>query len=429
MIALATGTATALARRRPRRRRHARRDRRHASVSPARYRRHDADVRRSRAAVRRGHRGTLTGARAARPRRRRPLDLVDVQRRRGHAACTSAPPAAASTRAPRSARLDAQRRRRARTCTITGTASRSTIAGQKLTGTLHFESRRWPTARNSSRCSSPSAQLSLADGLAIVDLGGELQISAGGLAGKLTVSTPALVLGPVTLDGAFKLAINTAHDGGRARRRHAPPGRPLPPRRGHRRHAHDRHRRRRSAATSRSSRRRPARRQKRLIARPSAGLTVKFGADDDPQQGQGALLISWPARARHGGLAGQFGGTVDLTALTGGAVTRSSARSRWRSTRPTAPITESFAVNGTDDRRSTCPRARSCAIAGTGVELSVAGQTLSGDFGFERSGTTTMHHRGQRLAQPRRRRQRHRGRRASSLAPRPAPEWARPRSA
>ena len=43
----------------------------------------------------------------------------------------------------------------------------------------------------------------------MLNLGGELQISAGGLAGKLTVSTPAACLGPVTLNGTFKLAINT----------------------------------------------------------------------------------------------------------------------------------------------------------------------------------------------------------------------------
>ena len=55
----------------------------------------------------------------------------------------------------------------------------------------------------------------------------------------------------------------------------------------------------------------------------------------------------------------------------------------------TRAVTESFEVNGQTITLN-LPKGKFVRIAGTGVELSVAGQTLKGDFGFERSGTTTV---------------------------------------
>ena len=131
------------------------------------------------------------------------------------------------------------------------------------------------------------------------------------------------------------------------------------------------------------------------------GLTVKFGTDTVLSGGSGALLIL------PDGFAGQFGGTVDLTALTGGTVTILGTFSL-AINQTTRAVTESFEVNGQTITLN-LPKGQFVRIAGTGVELSVAGQTLKGDFGFERSGTTTVLTAANVSHQPRRRRQRHRG--------------------
>ena len=127
---------------------------------------------------------------------------------------------------------------------VTGDNVALTIAGQKLTGNFSFEKTTLADGTQLVTLLVPTAQLSLADGLAIVNFGGELQISAAGLAGKLNVSTPSLVLGPVTLTAAFTRLDQHRDDRGRALRRHAPAGRALPAHRGHQRRADDRHRRR-----------------------------------------------------------------------------------------------------------------------------------------------------------------------------------------
>src|SRR5204862_369378 len=76
--------------------------------------------------------------------------------------------------------------------------------------------------------------------------------------------------------------------------------------------------------------------------------------------GSGALQIT-PA-----GLAGDFSGTCDLAVNT-----------------TSAAVNETFTVAGVPVKLM-LPAGPYLRVAGTGIQLSVSGQTLSGDFAFER---------------------------------------------
>ncbi len=263
---------------------------------------------------------------------------------------------------------------------VTGDDVSLTIAGQKLTGSFSFEKSTLADGTQLVKLLVPSAQLSLADGLAIVNFDGELQISAAGLAGKLKISTPSLVLGPVTLTAAFSLTVNTAttavvlSDGTRL-----PAGKFL-----------------RVEATNVSltigtdvelkgnfavEQTTNALGQKRVML-AITGLAVKFGADQILSGGQGVLIVL------PGGLAGEISGTISLDTLTGGAV-KLGGTFALAINQTGAAVSESTELNG-ETLTLNLPKGPFVRISGTDAELTIAGQTLGGNFAFERSGTTTV---------------------------------------
>ena len=109
---------------------------------------------------------------------------------------------------------------------------------------------------------------------------------------------------------------------------------------------------------------------------------MKFGADQILSGGQGVLIVL------PGGLAGEISGTVSLDTLTGGAV-KLGGTFALAINQTGAAVTESTALNG-ETLTLNLPKGPFIRIAGTDVELTIAGQTLGGNFAFERVGTTTV---------------------------------------
>ncbi len=94
---------------------------------------------------------------------------------------------------------------------ISGSNLSLTVLGQTLTGSFAFTQQIVNAARvvtvTVGSAAAP-ARISLVDGLATVDVYGSLVLGPGGLAGSLTLSS-ALTLGGLTFTGGLKLSINT----------------------------------------------------------------------------------------------------------------------------------------------------------------------------------------------------------------------------
>ena len=257
-----------------------------------------------------------------------------------------------------------------------------TVAGQTLTGSLEVARQTLADGTQLVTVHVPHAQLVLADGQFTFDVDGDLQIGAGGLAGRLHVSTPGIALGGgMTLTGSFTLSINTGaapvllSDGvtrlpaGQFLRVEASVSLTIP---------------NTDAvlagnvaleqATSSTG-------VKRLVLAFS-GLRVTFGGSDVLTGGQGVIAVL-PT-----GIAGQLSGTITLSQLTQGAVTITGTLGLTIN-QTLAGVNESITVDG-QTLALNLPAGRFLRISGTNLTLAVAGQTLSGDYGFERQGTTTV---------------------------------------
>ncbi|CAB5080406.1 hypothetical protein D3OALGB2SA_510, partial [Olavius algarvensis associated proteobacterium Delta 3] len=82
------------------------------------------------------------------------------------------------------------------------------ILGQVLTGSFRFEQQSRPDGERVVTVEVPSATLSLAEGLADLNLSGSMLLTGSGLAAKLSLGA-SLNLGPVELSGDLNLLVNT----------------------------------------------------------------------------------------------------------------------------------------------------------------------------------------------------------------------------
>ena len=110
------------------------------------------------------------------------------------------------------------------------------------------------------------------------------------------------------------------------------------------------------------------------LGTPSVGVSITKGS---------GLLLS-----TGGGIAGQFAGTVTFNGLPSGSVFTGTFGVQVNTT--TSAVSQQFQVGGTS-ASLTLPAGPYFQVTGTGVQLTIAGQSLSGNFSVtDQSGTVTV---------------------------------------
>ena len=326
---------------------------------------------------------------------------------------------------------------------VTGDNILIDILGQRIEGSFRFTSRTLADGTRIVDVVVPSASIHLADGLIDLQLSGALQISAGGVAGRLSVTASPLNLGPITLTGTLNLLLNTGTTAalladGKGGADGVTNGTTafttvadnfVPGDVGRTitingvqyvivAYVSAKEVTLKTAAAATASgltwsiapTRLPAGSflrvegvgitfsfddvhfsadvvlqkttsagQSRLVI-AVANLTVQFGSTTILRNGQGMLLVL------PGGVAAQLSGTIDFSTLVPGVTLLGTFGLAIN--RTTADVTESIAVGGRTISLN-LPAGPYVRIFGTGVQLVVAGQTLSGDFSIEKTATTT----------------------------------------
>ena len=107
------------------------------------------------------------------------------------------------------------------------------------------------------------------------------------------------------------------------------------------------------------------------LGTPSVGVSITKGS---------GLLLS-----TGGGIAGQFAGTVTFNGLPSGSVFTGTFAVQVNTT--SAAVSQQFQVGGTS-ASLTLPAGPYFQVTGTGVQLTIAGQSLSGNFSVTEQGTT-----------------------------------------
>ena len=258
---------------------------------------------------------------------------------------------------------------------ITGQTLSLSFLGQTVTGNFAFT--RSVTAGVSTVTVSVSgAQITLA-GLAPITIStGSLLITQGGIAGDLSLGTSGnLVLGPVTLSGTLVLAINTTSQPQLLSDSTTVPAGPYFGISG--------------AATltianavtltgAFAIQQSTSSTGQTQVALAATGVSVSFGSTIGTvlTGGQG-LFVILPS-----GIAGQLSGTVSLGSVIPGVTLGGTFGFAVNQT--SVPVQESLSAGGQTVSLN-LPAGPFSEITGTGVTLTVLGQTLTGDFSFTHS--------------------------------------------
>jgi len=264
---------------------------------------------------------------------------------------------------------------------VEGTGVQVSILGQTLSGDFTFQQTGVGSARVTTiDVSNGKLQL---EGLAPLDVSGSLLIANGGIAGRFSLSTTSLTIGPVTLGGTLRLLINTTGaaavlpDGASTVRVDAGPylriegigitvdldGTQL---------AGD-------FAIEQTTNNLGQHRT--TIAVANVHVTLPSSTGDILSDGQGVLLLL------SDGIAGQLSGSINAAGLLPSSVglvgTFGIAINKTGHA-----VDESVTVGGRTIAIS-LPAGPFLRISGTGAQLSVLGQTLSGNFSVEKTATAT----------------------------------------
>ncbi|MEX1357603.1 MAG: VCBS repeat-containing protein, partial [Gaiellaceae bacterium] len=251
------------------------------------------------------------------------------------------------------------------------------VLGQTLQGSFQFTQQ---TLADGSRVVDvvvPAATLRLGDGLATLNLSGALRIVPGGLAGKLSLGA-SLTLGPVTLAGTLHLLVNTATspvtlgDGTRlpAGSYLRIEGAPVTVALGDA-----------SLVGSFVVEQTTNTLGQRRLVLAASGVTVSFGATSVLSGAEGVLVV------QTAGVAGQLSGTVDLSSFLPAGVTFLGTFGL-AVNRTSQAVGETVTVGGRTIVVD-LPAGPFVRLSGTGVQLVVLGQTLSGNFAVEQTPTET----------------------------------------
>ncbi|HEX6130210.1 MAG TPA: VCBS repeat-containing protein, partial [Actinomycetota bacterium] len=248
------------------------------------------------------------------------------------------------------------------------------ILGQTLTGGFAFEQRTQADGTRYVGVVVTNARLNLGDGLVELTLSGALVITSAGLAGELSLGA-SLNLGPVTLEGALKVAINTTTapvllpngtrlDAGQFFRIE---GVNILVRIGE---AELRGNFLVQSATNTLGQRRLT------IAASNVSIKLSSSGPALLTGGEGVLLVL------PGGLAGQLGGSIDLGTLIPGVTLLGTFGVAIN--RTNQAINETVTVGG-QSIVVNLPAGPFLRFSGNGVTLSILGQTLSGNFAVEQT--------------------------------------------
>ena len=259
------------------------------------------------------------------------------------------------------------------------------IAGQTLTGSFEFEQQALADGTRIVSINVPQATLSLADGAFELDLSGSMLITNGGIGAKLSLGAD-LAFGPVVFDGDFNLLINTSldpivlNDVDETRL----PGGPFFRIEGLGVTLDIAGARLEGNFAIEQSTNDAG--QKRLLIGISGGSFSLPGLPDILTDIQGIFVVlPDPVGDTTGGIAGRVSGTVVLADLLppgvvfqgtfGLAINQSNAA-----------VMEEITI-GEETLSLDLPAGPYVRIEGVGVELTIFGQTLSGNFAFEKTAT------------------------------------------
>ncbi|HEX4525985.1 MAG TPA: VCBS repeat-containing protein, partial [Gaiellaceae bacterium] len=254
-----------------------------------------------------------------------------------------------------------------------------TVLGQNLHGDIQFEQSGTGSARTTSVTILSGATLTF-EGLDPLNVDGSLLITAAGVAGRfhLSTTTTSFVIGPVTLNGALDLSINTTGNAvtlADATRLDAGPflrieGTTVSVTLGDA-----------SVSGSFSIEQSTNNLGQRRLAIGVTGATVAVGATTLLSHGTGALLILSDGMA--GKLSGTFSTAGLLPASIGIVGTFGIAINRTNHA-----VNETVTVAGQAVTLD-LPAGPYVQLTGDGVQISILGQTLSGNFSIEKTATTT----------------------------------------
>ncbi|MGH2926717.1 MAG: beta strand repeat-containing protein, partial [Solirubrobacteraceae bacterium] len=260
---------------------------------------------------------------------------------------------------------------------IAGTGVTLTVLGQTLAGDLTFQEATLNGARVVT-VTVANGQLTLGS-LPTIDFTGGLVLANGGIAGILTVSAPSLTIGSVTLSGGLQLQINTTSvpetvpTGGTPATIVLPAGpylqlgssTPLSLTIGDVTVAGSFTVQQTSSTSGQSQ---------TLLG--VSGATVTAGSLTLLKDGQGLLAIL-PA-----GIAGDLSGTIDTGSLIPNVTFAGTFGLQINETG--GQVSESLTVGG-QTQTLDLAAGTYVEVSGTGVTLTIGGQSLSGNFSFEHS--------------------------------------------
>ncbi len=261
---------------------------------------------------------------------------------------------------------------------VEGTNVNLSLLGQTLHGDIQFQQQGTGSSRTTSITISSGATLQIAD-LPALSVNGSLLVTAAGVAGRFHLSTSApFVIGPVTLTGSLDLLVNTTNAAvtlADTTRLDAGPflridGTNISVTLGDA-----------TLLGNVSIEQSTNNLGQRRLAIGVTGATVSVGSTQLLSNGQGALLILTD------GIAGQLSGTVTTAGLLPPSISISGTFGI-AINRTGHAIDETLAVAGQSVTLD-LPAGPYTRLFGTGVQVSILGQTLSGDFAIEKTSTTT----------------------------------------
>ena len=262
---------------------------------------------------------------------------------------------------------------------VEGTGVDVVVLGQALHGDIQFVQSGTGSARTTSINISPGATLTF-EGLPALSVNGSLLITSTGVAGRFHIGTTAtpLVIGPATFSGALDLLINTTGAAvtlADATRLDAGPylrisGTSISVTIGQA-----------SLTGDFSIEQTTNSLGQHRLAVGVANATISVGTTQLISNGQGALLIL-PA-----GIAGQLSGTISTAGLLPASIGIVGTFGIAINQTPLA-VDETVTVGDTAIALD-LPAGSYVRLFGQGVQISILGQTLSGNFSIEKTTTTT----------------------------------------
>ena len=270
---------------------------------------------------------------------------------------------------------------------LQGTAVSLNFLGQTITGSLSIEQVTTGGAQTVEiAITSASWQLGGVGTIAIPS--GDLLITPTGIAGSIALSTPSLSLGAVTVSGTLSLQINTMSAPAALSSTVELPAGPYfelagsgltialgtgagAP----------------SLAGSFTIEQVQDNSGHTTLLLGASGVSVNFGGSlNGIVTGASGILVVLPGAT--GGLAGSLQGTVDLSSLLPAGVSLSGTFG-FTINQTSQAVAESVTVAG-QQVSVNAPAGPYLEITATGAQLNVLGETLSGSFAVQRTGTTTI---------------------------------------